>query len=285
MTSSPSASGSRHPELATVIKFINDEVRKLRSLTRMSTKQRKSFSTDLALVGLAARTGCLVDTVTPQNAVEVFSGLLSRLRLAYPIFESVMHVYETAADQSFFVHVPSLLEKGFADITDSPFMGDNSRSTGKVTFVYLKKDGPQLSTAPPSRLAVALQSLLMARSYLPTSITLPANLTSETMVPLAALLLEYPVAYVPTFLDSQVPFLNNVPLDIYECILVIDDQSLPLLKFSCPSGLAEAHPDRLGSSSIIAYLVENFKDRLEKSFPGATLRVIHSRETRDRLAL
>lgn len=48
-------SGSRHPELATVIKFINDEVRKLRSLTRMSTKQRKSFSTDLALVGLAAR--------------------------------------------------------------------------------------------------------------------------------------------------------------------------------------------------------------------------------------
>lgn len=59
-----------------------------------------------------------------------------------------MHVYETAADQSFFVHVPSLLEKGFADITDSPFMGDNSRSMGKVTFVYLKKDGPQLVSKP-----------------------------------------------------------------------------------------------------------------------------------------
>jgi hypothetical protein len=147
------------------------------------------------------------------------------------------------------------------------------------------------STGPPSGLAVALQSLLTTRSYLPTSITLPADLTPETMVPLAALLLEYPVAYVPS--DSELPFLNNVQLDVYEleCILVIgNDQGHPLLghpllKFSCPSNLVEAHPDRLGSSHIVSYLRENFEDRLQKSVPGATLRITHSWETRDRLAL
>jgi hypothetical protein len=132
---------------------------------------------------------------------------------------------------------------------------------------------------------LALQSLLATRSYLPTSITLPTDLTPETTVPLAALLLEYPVAYVPSS-NSQVPFLNNVQLDVYECILDIDnDQSHLLLKFSCPSHLAEAHPDRLGSSHIIEYLRGNFEDRFEKSVPGATLCITHSRETKDRLAL
>jgi hypothetical protein len=143
------------------------------------------------------------------------------------------------------------------------------------------------STSPPSELAVALQSLkIRTRSSVPTSITLPADLTPETMVPLAALLLEYPVAYVPSP-DPQLAFLNNVQLDVYECILVIDNDHgrYPLLKFSCPSNLAKDHPNRLGPSHIVALLRENFEDRLEKSVPGAMLFITQGRETKDRLAL
>lgn len=124
----------------------------------------------------------------------------------------------------------------------------------------------------------------MMRSYLPTSITLPTGLAPETTVPLAALLLEYPVAYVP--LDIQVPFLDNVQLDVYECTLVTEnDQTHSLVKFSCPSNLTEAYPDGLGASHIVAYLRGNFEDRLKRSVQGATLRITHSRETKDRLAL
>ena len=107
----------------------------------------------------------------------------------------------------------------------------------------------------------------------------------ETTVPLAALLLEYPVAYVPSS-DIQVRFLDNIPLDVYECTLVTEnDQTHPLVKFSCPSNLAEAHPDDLGALHIVAYLRGNFQDRLNKSVQGATLRITHSRETKDRFAL
>jgi hypothetical protein len=151
---------------------------------------------------------------------------------------------------------------------------------------YGRRDSLSQSTAPPPGLAAVLQSLLIPRSYLPTSITLPGDLTPEITVPLAALLLEYPVAYVPSL--EQLPFLSNVPLDIYECILLFNGISAGnhlLLKFSCPSNLAEEHPGRLGSSHIVARLKANFGGRLEESLPGATFHVTHSRDTKDRIAL
>ena len=123
----------------------------------------------------------------------------------------------------------------------------------------------------------------------PTSLSLPLGLTPETTIPLAALLLEYPVAYVPT--SDQAPFLSNIRLDVYECTLDFDHRNADnigeclLLKFSCPSDLAELHPNRLGSFHIAARLAEKFNNRLKQQVPGATIRVTHSRQTMDRVAL
>lgn len=128
-------------------------------------------------------------------------------------------------------------------------------------------------------------SATSTRSQIPLSVTLPVDLTPAVTVPLAAVLLEYPVAYVPPP-DLLQSFLSNIPLDVYEYTLVTDnDQGHLLLKFSCPSILAEAYPDCLGSSHIIAYLTRNFEERLKRSIPRATLRIAHSCETKDRLAL
>jgi hypothetical protein len=218
-----------------------------------------------------------------------------------------MHVYEPTSNQSFFVHVPLLLRRGFPDILGSPSEEQNRTCPrGKTTFVRPERDGFEIvsesspnkngrrdswtqSTAPPSGLTAVLQSLLIPGSYIPTSITLPADLTPEITVPLAALLLEYPVAYVPSL--DQLSFLSNVLLDVYECILVFHDEDGNrtghhlLLKFSCPSNLAEEHPDRLSPSHIVAHLTANFGGRLQESVPRATFHATHSRDIRDRIAL
>ncbi|KAM6494315.1 hypothetical protein JOM56_010676, partial [Amanita muscaria] len=56
-------------------------------------------------------------------------------------------------------------------------------------------------------------------------------------VPIAAVLIEYPLAYVPdTTLTS---FLHQIPLDVYECTVRIGSHTHILLKFSCPAVLGE----------------------------------------------
>ena len=53
--SKPSRSNRGQPELATIIGLVDHEIRKLLPLQRMSTKQQKVFSVDLALISLAVR--------------------------------------------------------------------------------------------------------------------------------------------------------------------------------------------------------------------------------------
>jgi hypothetical protein len=118
---------------------------------------------------------------------------------------------------------------------------------------------------------------------------LPGNLSQETTIPLAALLVGYPVAYVPGSPD-QSSFLSNVPLDVYECVLTFDESQQvsnlhTLLKFSCPSGLAQDHPDLLGPPQIIEHLNGRYRNRLQKAAPDTKLVVLHSSETLDRVAL
>ena len=61
-----------------------------------------------------------------------------------------MHVYEPTSDQSFFVHAPLLLKNGFPDIIDPLSTGyPRGRCKGKVTFVRLNRDGPQVVREPP----------------------------------------------------------------------------------------------------------------------------------------
>ena len=122
----------------------------------------------------------------------------------------------------------------------------------------------------------------------PLLIHLPEDDTRSRgdMVAFAACLLEFPVAYVPTG-DGSDPFLEGVPLDVYECLLV---QSSPLppehvmLKFLCPQGTAADIP-HLRSDTLVQRLRARFTERLEQVAFRGTLDIQHHVETKDRVAL
>jgi hypothetical protein len=117
-------------------------------------------------------------------------------------------------------------------------------------------------------------------------IKLPSELTSgqeSLLVPLAAFLLEYPVAYVP--LDArQTTFLSNIPLDVYECVLEDSGEEHTLLKFSCPQCVSQSVA-RLAPDEVQKRLMERFQPRLRAvDYPGR-LEVRCTRETLPRVGL
>jgi len=123
----------------------------------------------------------------------------------------------------------------------------------------------QLERAPESLLH------LLSNSFIPQpssslSFTLPAHVSLETVVPLAAVLLDYAVAYVPSAGYENV--LSGIPLDFYECILAYhkaggQEATHTVMKFSCPAGLAQGGPT--GSERIIQALQTMFAERLLSS--------------------
>lgn len=113
------------------------------------------------------------------------------------------------------------------------------------------------------------------------------QLTIEDMVPLAAVLLEYPVAYVPIS-SEQTAFLGGEPLIICECHLV-DAALVPpvrhsLIKFSCPRVIGQEH-DRLTSRQLTERLRERFIPRIRDADTRLILDIEISMETLDRVAL
>ncbi|KAF5382562.1 hypothetical protein D9615_002869 [Tricholomella constricta] len=271
-----SASVSLSSRLDVVVKLVEAKVTSFTSLRKITSQTRKQFTTDIALIGLGLRTGYLVDVVAPTNPVQVFGQLISSLRLTCPEFGAVAHVYEPASDQSFIVNIPLLCRRT---------QEDQSYTDG-ISFVLLGKDVLfSLRSGPPPELTDALLSLVedaTTQPSLPPSISISSSLPRETAVPLAAVLLEYPVAYVPTSLEH--PFLSNVPLDIYECVVTFDrDSAHTLLKFSCPSDLAQRYPVVLSPLHIIASVIKKFTPRIRDT--TISLQVHHSTKTLDRVAL
>jgi hypothetical protein len=108
--------------------------------------------------------------------------------------------------------------------------------------------------------------------------------TLETVVPLAAILLDYLVAYVPY--PSYPNTLSGVSLDFYECILTIpgrDDLKHSFIKFSCPTTLRE-DLTQLKPDTITLKLTAIFADRFGTARTGdVNIRVKHSSETVDRV--
>ncbi|KAG5636190.1 hypothetical protein H0H81_008896 [Sphagnurus paluster] len=161
--------------------------------------------------------------------------------------------------------------------------------THGVSFVSLGLNNIPVSlvSEPPSDVDAVLSVLIDSMtntSLLPPSVTIPP-LSHGTAIPLAAVLLEYPVAYVPTSLEH--PFLSNITLDVYECVLLNvleQNSSYTLLKFSCPSELAGQHTN-MDPEHIIAFLTEKFTGRMNKLLPGASFQILHNIQTLDRVAL
>ena len=145
---------------------------------------------------------------------------------------------------------------------------------------------------PQQVLQVLLSLLPLAQSAeLPLSFSLLPDTTFETVVPLAAILLDYLVAYVPY--PSYSNTLSGVPLDFYEYILTIPshDSTLDLnhsiIKFSCPASLREDFT-QLKPENVSLKMATMFADRLSAArASGVTIHVEHdvkhSSETVDRV--
>lgn len=123
---------------------------------------------------------------------------------------------------------------------------------------------------------------------LPLSFSLLSDITTlETVVPLAAILLDYLVAYVPY--PSYPNTLSGVPLDFYECILTNPDHDSTVdlkhsfIRFSCPTTLPEDFT-QLKPENMTRKLAATFADRLGMARAGgATIHVKHSSETVDQV--
>ena len=116
---------------------------------------------------------------------------------------------------------------------------------------------------------------------LPFSISLPPNLSLGETVPLAAFLLDYPIAYVPQISSnshSTPIFLADVVVNTYECTLVPLKDNLPdrniqhdmlVMKFSCPQALEETPGSHQGLSR--EQIVHSMRHFLEKRIKEAPL--------------
>ena len=145
----------------------------------------------------------------------------------------------------------------------------------------------------PQQVFQVLVSLLpLTQSVeLPLSFSLPSDTTFETVVPLAAILLDYLVAFVPY--PSYPNTLSGVPLDVYEYTLTIPshDSTLNLnhsvIKFSCPTNLRENFT-QLKPENVTLKMAAIFADRLSTARTGGVTIYVkhdvkHSSETVDRV--
>lgn len=143
---------------------------------------------------------------------------------------------------------------------------------------------------PPQVLQVLVSLLPLAQSIeLPLSFSLLSDATFETVVPLAAILLDYLVAYVPY--PSYPNSLSGVPLDFYEYIITVPNHDLMLdlkhsiIKFSCPASLREDFK-QLKPENVTLKLAAIFAVRLSAARAGGvTTHVKHTSETVDRVVL
>lgn len=139
--------------------------------------------------------------------------------------------------------------------------------------------------------AIRTQLLLHAHTTYPPTITIDDSdreVPPWDIVPLAGLLLEYAVAYVPDEQSMAASgFMSGVELEIYSCALVWEDTEGPLdgvsnytfVQFSCPSSVAQQTDD------IGGRLHDRFTTRLASAGLDCTLRVSSHTTCLDRVAL
>ncbi|KAF8442830.1 hypothetical protein L210DRAFT_3141382 [Boletus edulis BED1] len=190
--------------------------------------------------------------------------------------------HHTPTTQSFLVHVPRLQDKITALLDGA----------GECVFIKLD-ECPSVFKDPPDALREALEGVrsIMAESPDALVLSLSEWFTQEIFIPLAAVVIDYPVAYFPAF-STQTSFLEREPLDIYTVSFKwtsdTSDFTLGLgrehvlLKFSCPQVLARSDVE-LSPSTVIRKLDDKFAAVLARL--GASIIVTYGTETLERVAL
>lgn len=213
---------------------------------------------------------------------------LTKVLQKLPAFNTVVLVQEPQSAQLFFVNTTLLRERCSLRDSERAQQPPGCATDPWVRFVRLRED-PVLMPAPPARVLAALSELcrdsLLARTFPPTAnvvLSLSPTLEITDIVPLAAYLLEYPVAYVPCS-EEQTSFLAGAALDVYECTFQAAEAHI-VLKFSCPSGIGELHPE-LSAGRLVESLRHRFGLRLRAAGLPDNLIVQHHMKTYDRVSL
>ncbi|KAF8843289.1 hypothetical protein BDN67DRAFT_964685 [Paxillus ammoniavirescens] len=185
--------------------------------------------------------------------------------------------------QSFIVNVP-LLEAKLAGLTEG---------IEHCVFVHLHdSDCFSVSSKTPDAIQDVLLKMQTSMAVSPDilSFTLPEALTQEVLVPLAAVVIDYPVAYVPAS-SEQTSFLSGEVLDVYNVSFKCPSSSASasnlqkehvVLMFSCPRVLVSKHAE-LSPAALTEKLRVKFESRLESL--GIHMSVTHHTQTLDRVAL
>ncbi|KAG2129451.1 hypothetical protein DEU56DRAFT_494849 [Suillus clintonianus] len=280
----------------------HEELSAQRTLRKVRPGKLEQFSVDLCLIAHGIRSACLVDTFAVQDSINLFSRVLAGLRSKVrfdqeytatqfieqrmnqsTIFADIVHWYDPSSLQSFIVN--SRVLRVFAET----LLEDGN---AVVTYVLLGAFPTLLASTPKTVLdVVCAMNADMLEYQAKISFSFVDGLTQEILVPLAATLIGYPVAYIPISAD-QTSFLSGQPLDVYEANVVPEtsrtssfqssNQSHTLLKFSCPCSLAETNRE-LSPARVTKRLQSQFQENL--SSIGSSLFVHHHVEIVDRVAL
>jgi hypothetical protein len=219
-----------------------------------------------------------------------------------PFFNEIVYLHDYEHNQAFFIHASCALRTARYYVNHEPVSATSHQGglvsdTLLATFIQLKEhseptlvclspwhsgdagriQSPQCSR-PSLQLVEVIQDLSrqLSGDQIPVSISLPAELRFTELVPLAALLLEYPVAYVPSS-EASPSSLSHRPLDVYECVLNRGPDEHVLLKFSCPSDLTPA--------SLTEVLNMHFITRADCFLPGWNFSVRHSTVVLDAITM
>jgi len=258
-------------------------IRATPEVRKLSSKTLRQFSVDVVLIALAVRTAYLVDVIlVVKDHVKFFSQLIQRLRQEIPAFEDVTLWHDTSSAQSFILNT-SLFKQTYRDLQRN--YQSNPESTW-TTFVRLD-DKPILLVQTPAAILQALEVIHIRTSDNPISVTGPQGLTQELMIPIASILLEYPVAYVPVSSDQTI-FLSMEVLNVYDCCLMHAEIGPPkkhtFLKFSCPVSIGVGNL-LLSPQNLVDRMKGRFIPRLQKADGCMTMDVHVSTEKLDRVAL
>lgn len=218
----------------------------LPSKPRPSVNILTAFATQVALVCTGIRSAYLVDTLVLR--LDRLPRFLEHLQRQSPFPLAIC----CADEQAFFVNTTLLA----------------SRICQNDLPRWISVTSPQPCQIPEP---VSFKLLLNQLGHLPAGAICPLRAERPTdLIPLAAFLLEYPVAYVVET-DTD-PFLAHVLLDVYECTFDLEEERLPLVKFSVPAGCD------------IQDLTPSLQDRFQARI-GLPIRVVRETVMFDRLAL
>ncbi|KAF8510865.1 hypothetical protein JB92DRAFT_2937972 [Gautieria morchelliformis] len=239
-------------------------------LPRVSSKNLQLFCTDIALIALGFRTAYLLDLFSISETTARHFG--ATLRQVDPVFRDVLLLFHTDMEQVFFLNASLLHDRHTEALSETPW----------TSFLYLTSD-PQGVPGNPTEIHAACQMILDGwvdqSSAFHTSIS---SLSPPQMIALAGYLLEYPISYCPVG-SNEDAFLHDIPLHVYECILIPCGSDIPrhtFMKFSCPAA------GEGSSRALVDKIERRFERRLGPLQPvWGEVKVNCETKTLDRVAL